>query len=441
MKGLATVAVVGRPNVGKSTLINRIVGSREAIVHDEPGVTRDRLQLRADWNGRDFLLIDTGGILPGSDDEILQSIQKQAEAAIEEADVILFLVDGKAGINPAEEDIANILRQSRKPVVLAVNKADNPEIESSLTAEFYALGLGDPLPISAVHGFGIGDLLDVIVDALPPPIEVEETQELKLAIVGRPNVGKSSLTNALLGTERVIVSPVAGTTRDAIDSVLVRDGERYLLIDTAGIRRKSKVDYGVEAFSVVRSLKAIERADVVILMIDAVDGVTEQDKKIAAMADENGKSLILAINKWDLVEKDTYTMNQFREDITRDLHFVSYAPMVFISALTKQRIFQIIDLAKKVDSEAHRRVTTGLLNQVILEAQAMNQPPMMHGKRLRIYYATQFGVAPPSFRLFVNSPQNMTDSYKRYLENKLREAFGFSGTPIRIFMRPRREKE
>lgn len=437
MEGLPVVAVVGRPNVGKSTLINRFVGNREAIVHDLPGVTRDRLYIKADWNGREFLLVDTGGIIPGSPDEILKSIQKQAEVAVHEADLILFIVDAKTGPNPAENDIAEILRKSNKPVVLAVNKADNPQEEASHCMEFYSLGIGEPIPVSAVHGFGIGDLLDVIVNDLPEATEVVENEELKIAIVGRPNVGKSSLTNALLGLDRVIVSSVAGTTRDAIDTLLVRNGDRYLLIDTAGIRRKSKVDYGVEQFAVVRSLKAIERADIVVLMIDVTEGVTDQDKRIASLAEEQGKPIIVAINKWDLVEKDSYTINEYKKKLQQELQMIDYAPMVFISALTKQRIYNILDLAKNVDAEAHRRITTGVFNQVILEAQSMTPPPSVHGKRLRIYYANQVAVAPPTFIMFINDPKYLVDSYKRYLENKIRAAFGFSGTPVRLIFRPR----
>lgn len=437
IKGLPIVAVVGRPNVGKSTLINRIVGGREAIVHGEPGVTRDRLYLRSDWNGREFLLIDTGGILPGSTDEMLQSIQLQAEVGVAEADLIVLVVDAQDGPNPSEGDIAHILRRSGKPIVLAVNKADNPQVESTVTMEFYGLGIGEPLPISAQHGYGIGDLLDVIVEKLPDPQDIEELEDLKIAIVGRPNVGKSSLTNALLGIDRMIVSSVSGTTRDAIDTLLIKDEERFLLIDTAGIRRKSKVDYGVEQFAVVRSFKAIERADAVILIIDAVDGVTDQDKKIANAAEEEGKPIVIAVNKWDLIEKDAYTMNTFREEVERELQFIKYAPIVFISALTKQRIFKILELAKEVHASASQHIKTGLLNSVIIEAMAMSGPPPVHGKRLRIYYSAQTGTKPPAFNFSVNGTKYLVNSYERYLENKLREAFGFKGTPIRLFFKGR----
>ncbi|MEB3198064.1 MAG: ribosome biogenesis GTPase Der [Candidatus Sericytochromatia bacterium] len=438
---LPTVAIVGRPNVGKSTFTNRLVGRREAIVHDEPGVTRDRQYLKSDWNGRDFIVIDTGGIVPGErEDEILRSIRKQAEAAVEEADVIMLMVDAKQGLTPADEEIAQYLRSANKPIFVVANKVDNVGLEAD-AAEFYELGLGTPFGVSSVHGLGVGDLLDEVLKVFPPVDPDEASDELKVAIVGRPNVGKSSITNRLLGEERMIVSDVAGTTRDAIDSLLTLDDKRYLLVDTAGIRKRAKVDYGVEQFSVVRSLKAIERADVVVMVVDATSGVTEQDQRIAGMADDAGKPSVLVVNKWDLVPKDTYTMDQFKKEIRDKLHHVDYAPMIFTSALTGQRVSKVLEAADAAFEEAQRRITTGLLNQVITEAIALNSPPTNKGRAMKVYYATQVRVGPPTFVLFVNDPGLVSQSYARYLQNKLREAFGFSGTPIRVVFRERREKD
>ena len=438
---LPTVAVVGRPNVGKSTFTNRLVGRREAIVHDEPGVTRDRQYLKSDWNGRDFIVIDTGGIVPGErEDEILKSIRKQAEAAVEEADIILLMVDAKQGITPADEEIAQYLRSANKPIFIVANKVDNVQMEAN-AAEFYELGLGQPHGVSSVHGLGVGDLLDEIVNTFPPADAEGPGEELKVAIVGRPNVGKSSITNRLLGEERMIVSDIAGTTRDAIDSLLTIGEKRYLLVDTAGIRKRAKVDYGVEAFSVVRSLKAIERADVVVMVIDATAGVTEQDQRIAGMADDAGKPTVLVVNKWDLVPKDTYTMESFKKVLRDKLHHIDYAPMIFTSALTGQRIEKVLQAAEAAAQESQRRITTGLLNQVITEAIALNSPPTDKGRAMKIYYSTQVRVGPPTFVLFVNEPSLVSQSYTRYLRNKLREAFGFEGTPIRVLFRERREKD
>lgn len=440
MKNLPVVAIVGRPNVGKSTFINRLVGSREAIVYDQPGVTRDRLYLRTDWNGRDFIVVDTGGIVPGSDEELLQSIEKQAEAAMEEADLIVFVVDGDAGVTPVDEDIANKLRTTQKPVLIAVNKLDKVE-DDPKAMEFYALGIGEPHPISAMHGHGVGDLLDVIIDTLPPKTEGEEKEaELKIAFVGRPNVGKSSLTNSLLGEERMIVSDVSGTTRDAVDTRLHWEGHDFLLVDTAGIRRKSKVGYGVEGFSVVRSLKAMERADVVVLLIDALEGVTEQDQRIAGMAEESGKAVVIAVNKWDLVPKDSHTMNAYRKQVLDALYYVRWAPVVFISAKTGQRVTQVLEAALQAAESNSRRITTGVLNEVITEALTLTPPPSVKGRRLRIYYSSQIRTNPPTFVFSCNDPELVSDHYKRYLENKIREAFGFEGTPIRLLFRPRRER-
>ncbi|MEB3285425.1 MAG: ribosome biogenesis GTPase Der [Candidatus Sericytochromatia bacterium] len=438
---LPTLAVVGRPNVGKSTFTNRLVGRREAIVHDEPGVTRDRQYLKSDWNGRDFIVIDTGGIVPEErQDEIVRSIRKQAEAACEEADIILFMVDAKQGLTPSDEEIAQFLRSANKPIFVVANKVDNVQMEME-TAEFYEMGLGTPYGVSSVHGLGVGDLLDDIVARFPPPDDLAPGDELRVAIVGRPNVGKSSLTNCLLGQDRMIVSDLAGTTRDAIDSLLVVGEKRYMLVDTAGIRKRSKVDFGVEQFSVVRALKAIERSDVVVLVIDATVGVTEQDQRIAGMSDDAGKPCVLVVNKWDLVPKDTYTMEQFKKVLRDKLHHIDYAPMIFTSAMTGQRVAKILETAEAVSQEAQRRITTGLLNQVITEAIALNSPPTNKGRGMKVYYATQVRVSPPAFVLFVNDPGLVSQSYGRYLENKLREAFGFSGTPIRVVFRERREKD
>jgi GTP-binding protein len=438
---LPTVAIVGRPNVGKSTFTNRLVGSRLAIVHDEPGVTRDRQYLKADWNGRDFIVIDTGGIMPGEDDDlILRDIRKQAEVAVEEADAILFMVDVKQGLTASDSEIAQFLRTTRKPVFVVANKVDNVTIESE-TAEFYQLGIGQPYGVSSIHGLGVGDLLDDVVKSFPPAPEEEPGEELKIAIVGRPNVGKSSLVNKMLGSERMIVADMAGTTRDAIDTPLTIGDKHYLLVDTAGIRKKSKVDYGVEQFAVVRALKAIERADVVVMVIDATAGVTEQDQRIAGMADDDGKPVVIVVNKWDAVEKDTYTMDAFKKTIRDELHHVDYAPLLFTSAITGQRVSQILELAEAAAQEAQRRITTGLLNQVLTEAISLQSPPSNKGRVMRVYYATQVRVAPPTFVLFVNDPSLVSQSYHRYLRNKLREAFGFVGTPIRVIFRERREKD
>lgn len=438
---LPTVAIVGRPNVGKSTFTNRLVGSRMAIVHDEPGVTRDRQYLKADWNGRDFIVIDTGGILPGEDDDaILRDIRKQAEVAVEEADAILFMVDSKQGVTASDAEIGQYLRTTKKPVFVVANKVDNVTMEAE-TAEFYQLGLGQPWGVSSIHGLGVGDLLDEVVATFPPAPEEEPSDELKIAIVGRPNVGKSSLTNKILGTDRMIVADFAGTTRDAIDTPLQIGDKRYLMVDTAGIRKKSKVDYGVEQFAVVRALKAIERADVVVMVIDATAGITEQDQRIAGVADDEGKPMVIVVNKWDLVEKDNYTMENFKKLVREELRHIDYAPMIFTSAVTGQRVSQVLEAAEASAKEAQRRITTGLLNQVLTEAVALQAPPTNKGKGMKIYYATQVRTGPPTFVLFVNDPTMVTQSYQRYLQNKMREAFGFVGTPIRVVFRERREKD
>lgn len=434
------VAIVGRPNVGKSTLINRLVGSREAIVHDMPGVTRDRLYLEADWSGREFVVIDTGGIVPGEEEGLLKSVTDQAKVAVDEADVVLFVVDGRTGENPADFEIARELRQSRKPVLLVVNKLDNPDLDWK-TAEFWELGLGEPHPISAIHGNGVGDLLDEVIKQFPPPVAGQVDEGLKMAIVGRPNVGKSSLVNALLGTERMIVADMAGTTRDAIDSRVTYHGKVYTLIDTAGIRRKARVDYGVEQFSVVRAIRAMERADVVLLVIDATQGVGEQDQRIGGMADDMGKAVVVLVNKWDLVpDKDSHTMKAHTDELRRQLYHLNYAPVIYTSAVTRRRLINVFEVAEAAAQENERRIPTGPLNDLVLEAISLNPPPTDKGKRVRVYYATQASTKPPTFVLFCNNPSLMPDSYLRYLEGKLREAFGFTGTPIRFVLRGKEDK-
>ena len=437
------VAIVGRPNVGKSTFVNRLIGSRESIVDDMPGVTRDRLYFDIDWANRQFTIIDTGGIIPGMEDEIMLSIYTQVEIAAEQADVILFLVDGKDGLTATDEDIANLLRKGfKKPVFLVVNKIDTPE-KNSLINEFYALGIGEPYPISAMHGTGdVGDLLDEIVKVLPEYREEEKIEKIKIAVVGKPNVGKSSLVNSLLGEDRVIVSDVSGTTRDTIDTELCVDGVNYTLVDTAGIRKKAKVEYGIEKFSVARSLKAIRNADVALLMIDALEGLTDQDKKISQIIIEDGKAFIIVVNKWDAVEnKQTNSVSDFTKKIQKEAPFLNYVPLLFISAKTKQRLGKIFPAVQEAYEFTNKRIATNLLNKVILEALSLNPPPSQKGKRLRIYYSTQASVAPPTFILFVNNKDILTQSYEKYIENKLRESFGFFGTPIRIVIREKEEKK
>ena len=443
MKKKPIVAIVGRPNVGKSTFVNRLIGSRESIVDDMPGVTRDRLYFDVDWASRQFTVIDTGGIIPGMEDEIMVSIYTQVEIAAEQADVILFLVDGKDGLNPTDEDIANLLRKGfKKPVFLVVNKIDTPE-KMSLINEFYALGMGEPYPISAMHGTGdVGDLLDEIIKVLPEYSEKEKIEKIKLSVVGKPNVGKSSLVNSLLGEDRVIVSEVSGTTRDTIDTELTVDGIHDTLVDTAGIRKKARVDYGIEKFSVTRSLKAIRNSDVVLLMIDATEGMTDQDKKISQIIVEDGRAFIILVNKWDAIEnKETNSVNDFTKKIRKECPFLDYVPLLFISAKTKQRLGKIFPAVQEAYDFTNKRIATNLLNKVILEALSLNPPPSQKGKRLRIYYSTQASVAPPTFILFVNNKDILTQSYERYIENKLRESFGFFGTPIRIVIREKLKEE
>lgn len=442
MKRKPTVAIVGRPNVGKSTFVNRLIGARNSIVHDMPGVTRDRIYFDVEWQNKGFTVIDTGGIIPGDGDDIMVSIFDQARLACEEADKIIFLVDGKEGINPVDYDIANILRQSGKPIFFAVNKCDNVE-SLMMTNDFYSLAVGDPVGISALHGSGgVGDLLDLVTDDFEVTEEEENDGKIRIAIVGRPNAGKSSIVNALLNTQRVIVSNISGTTRDSIDSYITYKDTEFVIVDTAGIRKKSKVDYGVEKFAVDRAIRSIRECDVAVLVIDANEGISDQDKKISSIITESGKGIIVAINKWDLVEdKKSNTINKFEKELAKDIPFLSYAPKIFISALTKQRLGQIFDKSLEVYAQCVKRVSTGLLNKVINEAYALNPPTSFKGKRLKVLYTTQAAIQPPTFVLFVNNEDLLKDSYKRYLENKLREAFGFFGTPIRISVRERKDKK
>lgn len=430
------VAIVGRPNVGKSMLFNRLVGQRLSIVEDTPGVTRDRLYAEAEWGGRKFDIVDTGGIEPDTDSEILMFMREQAQIAIDTATAIIFVTDIRTGVTAADKEVANMLKRSKKPVILAVNKADSTGAEDPAVYEFYSLGLGDPISCSAVHGHGTGDILQECLQYFPPEDENEDDSDLiKVAVIGKPNVGKSSLVNAILGEKRVIVSDVAGTTRDAVDTEFENEHGRYMFIDTAGIRRKSKVEERVEKFSVMRAQLAVDRADVCLIMIDGRDGVTEQDTKIAGIAHEAGKASVIVVNKWDLVEKETGTMEKMRKNIMRDLSFMSYAPIIFISALTGQRIERLFELINFVNDQTNMRITTGMLNDVLADAQARVQPPTDKGRRLKIYYMTQTGVCPPNFVIFCNRKDLFHFSYQRYIENQIRAVFGLEGTPIRIVIR------
>ena len=434
------VAVVGRPNVGKSTFFNKIVGRRVSIVEDTPGVTRDRIYAEAEWNGIKFDLIDTGGIEPDSKDIILSQMREQAQMAMDMADVILFIVDGKDGITTADEEVASMLRRTGKKIILLVNKIDNPRKIPDNFYDFYTLGLGEPIPISSVNMLNLGDVLDDIVKSFPDN-KYEETDDIKVSVIGKPNVGKSSLINALVDDNRVIVSPIAGTTRDAIDTPFEWEGDKYLLIDTAGIRRKSKVNEDIERYSVIRSIAAIERCDVCLLLIDAEEGLTEQDKKIAGEAHEAGKGIVVVVNKWDLIHKETNTMRDYRRKIEAELLFMSYAPVVFISALKRERLSEVMAMVKFVAEKRALRVPTGQLNSLIADAVLMNQPPADKGRRLKVYYASQIGVKPPLFAFSINDRELMHFSYARYLENKIRAAFGFEGTSIKFLFRERGEKE
>lgn len=432
------VAIVGRPNVGKSTLFNQLVGERISIVDDQPGVTRDRIYADTEWLNRKITLVDTGGIDVDSQDQLVLQMRQQANVAIDTSDVVIFLVDGKEGMTPADEEVANLLRKSNKPIVLAVNKIDAPH-EEDMLYEFYNLGIGDPISISASHKRGLGDLLDAVIKHLPEQkVQDEDEDVIKIAVLGKPNVGKSSIVNKLLGEERVIVSDIPGTTRDAIDTPFVVNGQKYIIIDTAGIRRKSRISEELERYSVIRALAAIRRCDVALLVIDATEEVTEQDKRIAGLIHEEGKGCIIIMNKWDLIEKDTNTMNEFRKRLANDLAFMQYAPSLFTSARTGQRLNNIIEMVNQVYAQCTFRISTGVLNECIADAVAFTEPPTDKGRRLKIYYGTQVAVKPPTFVLFVNDPDLMHYSYLRYLENQFRKSFGLEGTPIRFILRQRK---
>ena len=440
--GRPMVAIVGRPNVGKSMLFNRLAGKRLSIVEDTPGVTRDRLYAQCEWAGRSFDIVDTGGIEPTTSNEILLFMREQAQIAIDAATVIVLVTEIGTGITAADKDVANMLLRAGKPVILAVNKMDATGMTNPDIYEFYNLGLGDPIAVSAVHGHGTGDLLDACLEHFPPESEDDEDDgKIKVAVIGKPNVGKSSLINLILGEQRVIVSDMAGTTRDAVDTDVDNEYGSYLFIDTAGIRRKAKVDDRIEKFSVMRAQLAIERSDVCLIMIDAREGVTEQDTKIAGMAHESGKASIIIINKWDLIEKDTHTMDKMRKQVMNDLSYMTYAPVLFISALTGQRTQKIFELVNFVHDQSCMRITTGMLNNVLADAQARVQPPSDRGRRLKIYYMTQTGIKPPSFVVFCNSRELFHFSYQRYIENQIRSVFGLEGTPIRMKIRQKGDTE
>jgi GTP-binding protein len=440
MSNKPVVAIVGRPNVGKSLLFNKLVGRRVSIVEDTPGVTRDRIVSDAEWRGRVFSVVDTGGIEPRTDDEMLRFMRRQAEIAIENADVVILIVDVRTGLTSADADVALMLQKSKKPIILAVNKCDTPGPVSSDVYEFYNLGLGDPYPISAMHGMGTGDLLDACLEHFPNEVdEIPDSEVISVAVIGKPNVGKSSLVNRILGHERVIVSEVSGTTRDAIDSYFENEHGKYNFIDTAGMRKKSKVNEGVEYYSVLRAVMAAERADVCLIMLDARDGVTEQDTKVAGIAHDAGKACIIVVNKWDLIDKDTHTMDNMRERIRADLAYMQYAPIIFISAQTGQRVERMFELINYVSQQNSMRISTGMLNNVLSDATARVQPPTDKGRRLKIYYMTQVGVKPPHFVIFANDVKLFHFSYQRYIENQLRQTFGFEGTPIQITIRQKGE--
>ncbi len=434
------MAVVGRPNVGKSTIFNKLTGTKISIVEDTPGVTRDRIFGEVEWLNKYFTIIDTGGIEPESDDIILSQMRNQAMLAVDMAHVILFVVDGKSGLTAADKEVADILRKTKKPVLLVVNKIDSKS-QFDNVYDFYELGLGNPIAISGANSMGLGDLLDEVVENFPEGMNMEYDEDvIRVAITGKPNAGKSSILNNILGEERVIVSPIAGTTRDAIDTYFEKDDNKFLLIDTAGIRRRSKVYENVERFSVIRSMSAVDRADVVLIVIDATEGVTEQDTKIAGIAHDEGKACIFVVNKWDLIEKDNKTMGNFRMSVREKFPFMTYAPILFVSAVSNQRIGKILETVVQVSAEQNKRVTTSVLNQVIGEAIMLNQPPSDKGRRLKIYYGTQTGVKPPTFNLFINDKELTHFSYTRYLENRLRENFGFEGTSIKIEYSQKKKK-
>jgi GTP-binding protein len=435
------VAIVGRPNVGKSTLFNMLAGERLAIVKDTPGVTRDRIYADVEWLNHSFTIVDTGGIEPKSEDIIMRSMREQAEIAIETADVIIFVTDVRDGVTASDMLVADLLRRSKKPIVLAVNKADSFEKFENYVYEFYNLGIGDPMPISAANRLGIGDMLEKVVAEFPEDTAEEDPEDIpRIAVIGKPNTGKSSLINKLLGTDRLIVSNIAGTTRDAIDTKIKRNGREYIFIDTAGLRRKSKIKDEIERFSIIRTVAAVERCDIAVLLIDAEEGVTDQDTKIAGIAHERGKGMIIVVNKWDLIAKDTNTMNKMKKEIRNKLAYMPYAEMLFVSALTGQRLPKLFDTIDMVEQFSCMRVQTGVLNEILTDAVAENEPPNDKGKRLKLFYMTQVSVKPPTFVLFVNSKELAHFSYIRYIENKLREAFLFTGTPIKIILRERKEK-
>ncbi|MDQ0197499.1 GTP-binding protein [Neobacillus ginsengisoli] len=431
------IAIVGRPNVGKSTIFNRIVGERISIVEDIPGVTRDRIYSSGEWLTHDFNVIDTGGIDIG-DEPFLEQIRQQAEVAIDEADVIIFLTNGREGVTAADEEVAKILYKSKKPIVLGVNKIDNPEMREQIY-DFYSLGFGEPIPVSGSHGLGLGDLLDEAAKYFPKNKQQDyEEDVIKFSLIGRPNVGKSSLVNAILGEDRVIVSNIAGTTRDAVDSPYTYNGQKYVIIDTAGMRKKGKVYESTEKYSVLRALRAIERSDVVLVVINAEEGIIEQDKKIAGYAHEAGRAVVIVVNKWDAIEKDEKTMNELEQKIREHFLFLSYAPIVFLSAKTKKRIHTLLPMINVASENHAMRVETSVLNDIIMDAVAMNPTPTDKGRRLKIYYATQVAIKPPTFVVFVNEPELLHFSYERFLENRIRDSFGFEGTPIKIFARERK---
>ncbi|MGB7565173.1 MAG: ribosome biogenesis GTPase Der [Prochlorococcaceae cyanobacterium] len=439
---LPVVAIIGRPNVGKSTLVNRLCRSREAIVHDQPGVTRDRTYQQGFWGDRTFRVVDTGGLVFDDDSEFLPEIRQQANLALAEATVAVVIVDGQQGLTAADQTIAEWLRGRPCPVLLAVNKCESPDAGLAMAADFWALGLGEPHPISAIHGAGTGDLLDQVIAFLPATEEVETEEPVQLAIIGRPNVGKSSLLNAICGEQRAIVSPIRGTTRDTIDTTLEREGKTWKLLDTAGIRRRRSVSYGPEYFGINRSFKAIERSDVCVLVIDALDGVTEQDQRLAGRIEEDGRACVVVVNKWDAIEKDSHTMSAMEKELRAKLYFLDWAPMLFTSALTGQRVESIFALALLAVEQHRRRVTTSVVNEVLQEAVSWRSPPTSRGGRQgRIYYGTQVAIRPPSFTLFVNDPKLFGETYRRYVERQIREGLGFEGSPLKLFWRGKQQRD
>ncbi|MDB9373400.1 ribosome biogenesis GTPase Der [Nodularia sphaerocarpa] len=440
--GLPIVAIIGRPNVGKSTLVNRLAGEQTAIVHDEPGVTRDRTYMPSYWSDREFLVVDTGGLVFNDDTEFLPLIRQQALTALSQASAAILVVDGQTGLTGSDQEIASWLRQQPVPVLLAVNKCESPDQGAVQASEFWGLGLGEPYPISAIHGSGTGELLDELISHIPIVTEVEETNEIKVAIIGRPNVGKSSLLNAFLGEERSIVSPISGTTRDAIDTIAERNGQVYRIIDTAGIRRKKQIDYGTEFFSINRAFKAIRRADVVLLVIDALDGVTDQDQKLAGRIIDEGRACIIVVNKWDAIEKDSYTIYDYEKTLETRLHFTEWAETIFVSASTGQRVEKILELVNEAAESHKRRVSTSVINEVLTDAVSWHSPPASRGGRQgKIYYGTQVGIQPPTIALFVNEAKRFNDNYRRYIERQFRKQLGFKGTPMRLLWRSKKVRE